>query len=292
MVGKDFLLLDGGMGLELRRMGLASRTLWAAAALFEAPDAVVSVHRAFTEAGADVITTNNFGATPHTLAMEGKAERLTDYLDRAVDLALRARRESGRPVRIAGCLPPLVESYRPDLVADEATMAATYGHMAARLARGVDLILCETMSSAAEARAAARQAAATGKEVWVAWSLGEDGRLRSGETLEAAHAALNRIPVSGYLVNCCTAELVTAALRCLRPLTDRRIGAYPNGMQPLPADFSIATAAPHPLRRDLTVADYLELAVAWRAEGADIIGGCCGIGPAYIAALHARFDRD
>lgn len=292
MAERDFTLLDGGLGRELQRRGLIEpKTVWSATALLEHPAAVREIHREFIAAGAEVITTNTYGVVPNLLAQEDMGEKLEELLDIALRLAGEARKGSGRAVRIAGSLPPLDISYRPELIGPEPEIEAAYRRLAQRLAPGVDLLLCETMSSAVEARAAAKGALSTGKPVWVAWTLAEeaDGCLRSGENVAEAFTALESLPVAAFLFNCCAPEAISRALPDLRRLTGKPIGAYANAFRPLPKDYVMGEAASedggHPLRDDMDVPRYLEAAKSWRQAGAEIIGGCCGIGPEYIAAL-------
>ena len=84
MTNHDRLLLDGAMGTELRARGVEVldhiTSIWSAAALVDAPEAVTSVHRDYIEAGADVITINNYAVTRPLLArvsMEDRFEELT-----------------------------------------------------------------------------------------------------------------------------------------------------------------------------------------------------------------------
>ena len=114
------------------------------------------------------------------------------------------RRGATDEVLIAGCLPPLFGSYHPALTISFDETLAIYRRIVAEEAERVDLMLCETMASAEEARAAATAAAESGKPVWVSWTLADEGppRLRSGETLAAAAEALAGIPVAARLVNC------------------------------------------------------------------------------------------
>ena len=290
MTTSEFILLDGGMGRELQRRGLIEpATIWSGSALIDRPGAVRDIHAEFIAAGADAITTSNYGIVPSMLAMEDMADRLDELTDKAVALAREARDLAGAPVRIAGSLPPLDTSYRPDKVGAPDEIATVYGHIATRLARGVDLLICETMSSAAEALGAARGAATTGKPVWVSWSLDDaaNGCLRSGVTGAEALAALDGLLVEAFLFNCCVPEAVTRALPELRAATTARVGAYANAFVPVPTDYEMGAEGEHPLRGDMSPAIYTDLARGWRAAGADIIGGCCGIGPEYVAALRA-----
>ena len=151
-------LLDGGPGTELRMRGIEVpshiTSIWSARALFADPDAVVRVHADYIAAGADVITANNYAVTPPLLAREGIGDRLEELTLRAVELACRARDASGRPVRIAGSLPPLDTSYRADLVGAAALLRAAYRRLAALLAPRGALLRGETLSSSREAAAA------------------------------------------------------------------------------------------------------------------------------------------
>jgi S-methylmethionine-dependent homocysteine/selenocysteine methylase len=287
------VLLDGGMGRELQRRGLAAVTgTWSAEALLDHPSVVRDLHRDFIAAGAEVVTTSNYAVVPFMLARRGLEHRTDDMLAAAVRLAREARDTAGRPgVRIAGSLPPLAQSYRPDLVGLPAEIEPLYRRIASALAPGVDLFLCETLSSAAEARTAAKAAGAFGKPVWVSWTLADEatGLLRSGESPGEAVAALDGLAVDAFLFNCCTPEAVTAALPALRAATGQSVGAYANALTGFKADYVMGSQGGEggetPARDDLDPAAYLRFARDWRALGADVIGGCCGIGPDHIAEL-------
>jgi len=116
-----------------------------------------------------------------------------------------------------------------------------------------------------------------------------DGLLRSGETVAAALAALDGIPVEAVLFNCCDADAITEALPRLRAMTGLRIGAYANAFMPIAKDWKRQGVNLRDLR-DLSPEEYAGFAAQWRALGADIVGGCCGIGPAHIARLRADLD--
>jgi S-methylmethionine-dependent homocysteine/selenocysteine methylase len=92
------------------------------------------------------------------------------------------------------------------------------------------------MSSAAEGRAAAKAACQTGVPVWVSWTLHEDrsGRLRSGETIGEAVAALSDLPLTGFFVNCCAPASITRALPDLLTTSARYVGGYANTFAPIP----------------------------------------------------------
>ena len=239
---KRTVLLDGGMGRELRRRGIPiPNTIWSANGLIVAPEMVNEIHLDYITAGADVIITNTYGVIRAALAEEGIEDRFAELNLMACRLAQDARAAGGRSVLIAGSLPPLAGSYRPDRVGAFDHIEPLYREQAEILMPHVDLFICETMSSAAEGLAAATAAATTGRPVWVSWSLHEDasGRLRSGETITQAAQALDRLPISGFMVNCCMPESITAAMAELVAL-GKPAGGYANTFEPVPSDWLLS----------------------------------------------------
>jgi len=292
------VLLDGGMGRELRFRGVAvPETIWSAGALMTDPDVVRQIHSDYIEAGADIITTNTYGVIRSDLAKVGIEERFVELNTLACRLAVEARASSQRDVVIAGSLPPLRGSFRPDLVGPSKEIEALYQEQADLLVPYVDLLLCETMSSAAEGRAAAKAASRTGKPVWVAWTLHEDqpGILRSGESISDALAALSGLPVSGFLTNCCAPERVTDAIPRLTASGAEWIGGYANTFTPIPQDWTLGgqeeTDGLLTLRGDLDPERYVVHVADWLSSGATVVGGCCGTRPAHTAKMRALIDR-
>jgi len=286
------------MGRELRFRGVdILNTIWSANALIVAPDIVRDVHRDYISAGADVITTNTYGVIRTDLAREGMEDRFAELNTLACRLAMQARDESGRHVLIAGSLPPLRGSYRADRVGDFEEIEPCYREQAELLAPHVDLFLCETMSSAAEGYAAAHAAVRTGKPVWVSWTLHEDhsGRLRSGETIVEAAAALADLPVGGMLANCCAPESIAAAMGQLMATGLPYVGGYANTFAPVPEDWTLdgekETDGTLGLRDDLNPGAYAVHAARWLDAGATVIGGGCGTLPAHPAELDPRRRR-
>jgi len=301
LAAQRVLLLDGGMGSELRRRGvMVDDGVWSANALMSAPDVVRQVHLDDLHAGADIITTNSYGITRRALAKAGFEDDYERLNRLAGALAAEARdgvqREAGRRALVAGSLPPLRGTFRPDLVGPYDEIRPLYAEQAELLAPFVDLFLCETMSSAAEAFAAASAATATGKPVWVAWTLDDDrsGRLRSGETISQAAAALASLPIAGVLANCCAPESISAAIGELANQGKARCGGYANAYRPVPANWVMDGTKPTDgkltMRTDLSPDAYARFARKWLAQGATVIGGCCGIGPEHIALIRRLLD--
>lgn len=288
---KTVVLTDGGMGQELVRRSKSEPTpLWSARVLIDEPDLVRNLHAEFIRAGARVITINTYSATPERLAREGAEELFKPLQKRGIELAKQARDDAG-DVAIAGCLSPLFGSYAPALTISFQETLDTYRRIVAEQADGVDLFLCETMASAEEARAAVTAASESGKPVWVSWTLADHGtpRLRSGEPIAAAASALDDLPVTARLINCCRPEAISAALPELIELGGL-VGAYANGFTSIEALKHGTTVDVLHARHDLGPDAYADQAIGWVEAGAGIVGGCCEVGPAHIATLRDRLE--
>ena len=303
------LLLDGGTGRELLKRGVPILTeIWSATALTLAPEIVRQVHDDFIAAGADIITTNTYGISRERMAREGLEDRTLEFSQIAGRIAAEARDATRRPVAVAGSLPPYSGSYRPDKVGSFDHLLPLDQEQAAALEPYVDLYICETMSSAAEGLAAATAACTFGKPVWIAWTLHEDrsGRLRSGETVSEAAAAVAHLPIAGFLCNCCAPESITAAMsELLKVGKGKPVGGYANTFQPVSTDWGAYAKAKHdttdwkayaaqalPLRDDLDPEAFARHARTWCQHGAHILGGCCGAGPEHIGRLRSVLDRE
>lgn len=297
MANMNLVLLDGGMGRELQRRGAPFRQPeWSALALSEAPEQVEAVHRAYIEAGAQVITSNSYAVVPFHIGEARFAAEGEALAARAGQLARQAVVASGQPVRVAGSLPPLFGSYRPDLFeptrVDEVLQPLIRG-----LAPHVDLWLAETQSSLAEVRAIAAGLPDDGKPLWLSFTLKDEDvdevpRLRSGEPVAEAAQLAVELGAGALLFNCSQPEVMAAALDTARATfatagVEIPFGAYANAFPPQPEEAT-ANDGLDPLRPDLDPPGYLSFAQDWQARGASLIGGCCGIGPEHIAVLNQR----
>ncbi len=283
-----FTLLDGGMGQELMaRWDRPATPSWSADILRERPDLVESVHAEFLKAGADVLTLSGYAVTPSRLAQAGRAEEFEDLHAVASACCRRARDRVKPEARIAGCVPPLPGSYRPEERPVAGQAEQEYLRIIDAQADAVDLFLCETLPSVEEAGLATAAARSSGKPVWTALTVDEaDGRLlRSGEpVLDGAEAALEA-GADAVLVNCSPPEAINQALDLLMGRADK-LGAYANGfttVAPLQGDATVETLD---RRRDLGPDAYAQWAQRWVRSGVGIVGGCCEVGPDHIAAVN------
>jgi S-methylmethionine-dependent homocysteine/selenocysteine methylase len=264
--------------------------MWSADIMLNEPVLVRDLHREFIESGARVITLNTYTATPQRLSRENELGQLTHLHQQAMSAAQQAiQLAQCDDVLIAGCLPPLVASYRPDVSLSFEESLATYRRLVALQLPASDLFICETMSSITEARAACTAAVETGKPVWVALTVSDEypEQLRSGELLKDALQVLDSFDIQATLLNCSQPEAISDCWSLLNT-NQRKIGAYANGFISVDELYPGDTVEELEMRQDMSPKQYAEHAMGWAKNGASIIGGCCEIGPAHIKALHSR----
>ncbi|MCH1783104.1 homocysteine S-methyltransferase family protein [Psychrobacter glaciei] len=320
-------LLDGGMGRELERRGAPFRQPeWSALALSLAPESVCDIHLDYIKAGATVITVNSYAVTPYHLGDKFFSEG-EQLIETAAKLAFEAVQESKKlisitsiassapiiaPVKIAGCLPPLFGSYRPDLFDPKQAPVIARPLLAAQIDY-VDIWLVETQSSIIEATTwqqlitefTENENEATPKPIWIAFTLDDSQldttdasseanpvntpTLRSGETVAEAVRAMIALDVAAILFNCSQPEVMDSALQVAKAIVNeaggtQQLGVYANAFASKQVHKQ-ANAQLRQIRTDTTPEHYLKWATLWQASGADIIGGCCGIGVEHIALL-------
>jgi len=283
------IILDGSMGNELlKRTNKPSSGLWSAQFLIDSPNLVKEVHQAYVDVGAQVITTNTYSTIPSYLQKENKTHLMHDLITKAGEIAREVADENAQEIIVAGSLPPLDESYRPDLVPDEADSIPIYEELIDGLNPFVDIFLCETVSSIPETSnilKAVSNAAEKDKKIWLSWTLLEDKstRLRSKETIEEAFVLAESFNIDAYLFNCTDPIAITEGIKKLSDLTDKPFGCYPN-IFGVPFDWTLDNSIQlEP--RNLSIEQFVEYKNLWKDLGASIIGGCCGLGPDYIKAI-------
>ena len=277
------------MGNELlKRTNKQSSGLWSAQFLIDSPNLVKEVHQAYVDVGAQVITTNTYSTIPSYLQKENKTNLMKDLIRKAGAIAREVADNNNQEILVAGSLPPLDESYRPDLVPNEKESIPIYEELIDELNSFVDIFLCETVSSIAETSnvlKALKNKAKQDKKIWLSWTLLEDksGRLRSKETIEDAFEFAESFNPDAYLFNCTDPIAITEGIKKLSNLTDKPIGCYPNVFG-VPFDWTLDNNVEVD-PRNLSIEQFVEYKNLWNDLGASIIGGCCGLGPDYIKAI-------
>jgi S-methylmethionine-dependent homocysteine/selenocysteine methylase len=144
------LILDSALGTELENRGeyLPSfkTSIWSAYSLIHNPEVIMQIHIDNIEAGADVITTSNYQATPELLKREPSAPPYEDLAKRSLELCHEAVIKTNTNTKIAGCYPPIHVTFRPDLTPKEKTVRKFYKNLGMIYENNVDVIICETMA--------------------------------------------------------------------------------------------------------------------------------------------------
>jgi S-methylmethionine-dependent homocysteine/selenocysteine methylase len=303
----EVIVIDGGTGTELQALGVPmDEATWSGRANLDHLDMVQSLHESYARAGAQVLIANTFAASRAALGPAGLGDRVADANRNAIAAAQRARAAAGgRPVAVAGsmssfCL--IAMAGRGDEASqDDASDAgaedprfpsrADFAEQAALLAEaGADLIALELMESSGYGRAALDAATSTGLPVWLGISpirhddgtLISDPELGHGESFEDLVANLVRPGLAAVNIMHAKASTVSDAIDIIRKHYDGPIGVYAESGDWAPPDWVFNGLNPQ---------EYLREASGWVAQGAQIVGGCCGIRPDHIQALTDGLPR-
>ncbi len=286
------VLLDGAMGTMLMSAGLNpgdSPELWNV----ERPDEVRQVHRAYIQAGSQLILTNSFGGSRVRLARNGLDARAFELNRAAAELARQEADQAAHPVLVAGSIGPtgeLLQPYGPMSV--EQAEEAFAEQAAGLIAGGVDLLWIETMSDLNEVQAAiagARRAMAnTGREIPIAATMTFDahGRTMMGVRPEQAVQALSSLDLLAVGANCGTGPAEVAQV------IDRMRAAAPQAVLVAKANAGLPRQQGGQVVYDGTPEVMARYAVDMRSRGAKLIGACCGSTPEHIRAMAEALHSD
>lgn len=289
--------LDGGLGQEINTRSSADKShpLWSVKVMADEPDVIVDVHRDFLNAGARTITINSYTATPTRLRRNNEFAHFDAYHKTAIRLAHEAVTQADvvrDEITIAGCLPPLAASFVASAALDYEASLAEFHQIIEAGKAGVDIFMAETLSNITEAKAAAHALKSHHLDCYLSLTLSDkcDNTLRSGEPLEQAIDELGAIGLASLSVNCCFPEALDAAMPVLGK-SGIKCGGYANGFTSIEGLAPGTTVDNLSARTDLSMQRYGEHVDKWIDAGATIIGGCCEIGPDYIAYLKSHLER-
>ena len=270
-------LFDGGMGTMLQRAGLRAGEVPERLNL-TAPATVESIHRAYVQAGADILTANTFGANRRKMG-----ENPAPYIAAGVVLAKRVGAEAGVYTALdVGPLGALLEPFGDVSFEDAYDMFAEV--MTAGEQAGADLILIETMGDLLEAKAALLAAKEhTSLPVFVTMTFGEDGRTFLGTDPAAAAVTLTALGADAVGLNC------SVGPRELRPVLGEllRVTHLPVIVQP---NAGLPQLAEGETVYDVGPEEFARWAELFLEDGAAILGGCCGTTPEHIRALRPLLE--
>ena len=283
VLGKRRLFLDGGTGTSLQKMGLKAGERPETWNLLH-PERIEALHRAYLDAGADVIYTNTFGANRLKYPADGEFE-LEDIVKSAVDIAKRAQIACGREGDswVALDIGPSGKLLKPLGDLDFEDAVSPFAEVVrCGAAAGADLVVVETMGDSYELKAAVLAAKENSELPVIATAaFDERARLLTGGTPEAVTALLEGLRVDALGLNCGLGpdEMLTIAER-FAAAASIPVAAAPNAG--LPRSVEGRTVF------DLSPGDFAEEMARIAEAGAQLLGGCCGTTPEHIAALVNR----
>lgn len=317
--------MDGSMGFYLLSKGVPKDTqIWSARGIVEEKyhPLVVEAHADYIRAGATIITTNNYGIQPawYQAVFEDWKTRIPADTMTSVRLAREARKQCGAEgaVKIFGSLPPLCQTFRPDLTREfiekngEEACVNFYKEIAGALVRGgVDGLLGETLNGWEEARFVVEAA----KDLKVPIILSFDGSFRTMDlkavpkqlapqaAKEVVAAKRAGAPILAMCMNCAPPEETLEALQAIASsgvgaelrAADVQLAVYANcndTREYHEKGFDLDNAAEEEivLRKDCTPTGYPNWAKKFADAGATYCGGCCGTTPDHIKKLAELFS--
>jgi S-methylmethionine-dependent homocysteine/selenocysteine methylase/SAM-dependent methyltransferase len=290
------VVLDGGVATELQRVATGlepDAALWGTWALYSAPRAVLDVHRAYAATGCDVVSTNTWSilSAPEMEKRPGlgRAE-LAHWMDIArlgVRLARQGIEEAGRTGECAVAFAISEEVNSPDRVETIELLTRVLED------EPPDLLLLETMTLIREPSTfeTIELLLETGLPVWLSFRrcrhgvcgvYGQHWGPPEGDRFGRAARRFEQMGVRGLLVNCLPVDHVPGMISWLRDFTELPLGVYPN--------LGYLAGSRWRFDPDVGPDEYAALALSWREEGAQIVGGCCGVTREHIATVVAALE--
>lgn len=270
------LVCDGPIGTELRkRVPAYLQCIDACNLSTEYAQEIEAIHRAYCDAGADVIQTNTYQANREALAVHGLAEQVDEINRTGVQLAHTAAQGARY---IAGSVGQI--SFQTlDVPTAKVIRGVFEEQMDALVDEGVDLLVLETFVSLKQAQIATKQALTYGLPVIVEISGVSGGTLGTGLDVRVFAQELEQLGAHGVGVNCRGPHDLVEAMELLAPVIKAPLVVQPNAGNPRVEQGDIAVS----YTVDAEVfGDYVQKLVKL---GANMIGGCCGTTPAYTLKI-------
>jgi homocysteine S-methyltransferase len=296
----DPLLIDGGLATQCETMGCdINNDLWSAQLLLSNPRAIVHAHRAFLDAGAELIITASYQASRAGLMAHGlSAKQADELIVKSVSLAMRARNDFLRDNPTTEVDPLVAASIGPYGAAlnDGSEYTGQYdvstdelrefhrGRLELLADSGADLLACETIPSIEEAKVLCELLENIQSPAWVSFSCVDEGHLSDGTPIvDAAKLFHHHASVLAVGVNCTAPQFIPSIIAKLKDAApDKAIVAYPNSGETCHVEDNSWSGTATDMQCE-------QLAQQWIDAGANVVGGCCRISSSHIAAM-ARCD--
>ncbi|MFY0685776.1 MAG: homocysteine S-methyltransferase [Cyclobacteriaceae bacterium] len=286
------VLIDGGLSNVLEEQGCdLNHPLWSAKLIHEHPDQIIDVHYKYLLAGAQIITTASYQASiPGYLAQGFDQKSAEAAISRSVGLAeeaiLRAK-SSGHidydPL-IAGSIGPYGayladgSEYRGNYGVSQKDLIAFHKDRLTLLNRSnAHILACETIPSLQETKVLSKLLQATTKPSWISFSCKNESQINDGSTIEeAVEVIAHNSNVFAVGINCTAPQHVSGLIKRIKSCTStKKVIVYPNSGEAYNSTTKTWIGLSEPDQ-------FVQMAREWKFLGADLIGGCCRIGPAHI----------
>ncbi len=281
------ILGDGAMGTMLNARGVGFEECFDVLNLTH-PAQVGDIHRAYIEAGAQVIQTNTFGANRYKLSAQKLEDKTTEINRAGVELVRRVALGAFKEVFIAGDVGPLGVRLAPFGRVQPEQARQAFGEQIQALAEaGADLIICETFSDLHEIREAIAAAKAVcDLPVVASMTFTRDDRTLLGNSPTNVARALWENGVNMIGVNCSggPAQIIRILRQMRQAVPQAHFSVMPNAGWPEQVGGRIM----YPANPEY----FGEYALAFCEAGARLVGGCCGTTPQHIASMRRAFDRE
>ena len=289
------LLLDGGLSNELERQGCdLNQKLWSAKLLESNPEAIVLAHLAYLESGAQCIITSSYQATlPGFMAIGYDKSTASELIIKSVQLAEEARSRymlshphQSKPL-IAASIGPYGayladgSEYRGDYNISDQELADFHEPRINLLDNSTaDILACETIPSFQEASVLSAILKNKNKPAWISFSCKDGKHISDGTPIEKCAAFFAHHPtVFAMGVNCTSPHYISELIQSIKIKSgDKKIVVYPNSGAVYHAESKTWSGLSDLSSCEIMVKEWMDL-------GANIIGGCCGIGPDQINAM-------
>ncbi|WEV43934.1 homocysteine S-methyltransferase [Lactobacillus sp. ESL0684] len=294
------LVLDGAMSDELEAQGVdTNNKLWTATALTNNLPAVYQTHRNYLQAGAQLIITNTYQANVQAFEKAGYTnQQAKNFIVDAVKVALKARDDyetiTGKHTFVAGTVGAYGayladgSEYRGDYnLADAEYLAFHLPRLKTIIEQKPDCIAIETQPNLKEVKCLLTWMENNYPKypVYVSFTLRDAQTISDGTSLAAAITVVNQFSqVFAVGINCTNPNLVTAAVKVIRPLTSKEIVVYPNQG----ASYDPTTKTWQDLPEKI---DFYQATKKWYAAGAHLIGSCCTTNHEQTAEIARAFDE-
>jgi len=276
-LGKKILIFDGAMGTVLQQRGLKAGDVPERLNIEESRE-IIDIHKSYINAGAEIITTNTFGANKLKLAEIDYS--VEEIVKAAVDNAKKAVEESNSDAKIALDMGPLGELLEPmgSLTFDEAY--TLYKEQVIQGAKnGADLVLIETVADLYEAKAAVLAAKENSDlPVFCTLTFEEDGRTFTGGSIRSMISVLEGLGVDALGLNC---SLGPAKLE---PLVEETL-KYAKTPVMLQANAGLPVVEEGETVFKISPEEYFKPLARLYKKGLAVVGGCCGTNEEFIKLI-------